>query len=445
MADVTANGLLFHYQTLGKGRGDDRLVVFLHGLVMDNLSSWYFTVANPVAVHAEVLLYDLRGHGKSERPEAGYSVSDHVDDLEAIPEENRARMGGLERRYGASTYRHNISRLIELAREHDVPVLLANPAPNDFHDPAWFKKKGTDGKRFDSLMAEARAAQDSGDSKKHEDLSRQALKLFDDPAAWFSLGNALLSQGRDAEAAAPLGQARETAEYPNRVLPSVSETILDFAGRPGVLDVVDVEAHFRSLDERGLIGYDLVYDHCHPSVSGSVEIAGLLTERLLASKHPRLKEAVRPDITAWVASNRHRVTIQKEPDPRIWEWDGRSYAEQPVRYISDFQGDWQAIREEQEDRVGTAEATATDWLWAGNGRLLDYEIDRAFSAWNQAATLDPTLCLAQANAAQALLWLGQRKAAGNRAKRALACEPDNPDFRAMDGLLTRLASATAGP
>jgi len=84
MADVSANGLRFHYQSLGKGQGDDRLVVFLHGLVMDNLSSWYFTVANPVAVHAEVLLYDLRGHGRSERPEAGYSVSDHVDDLVAI-------------------------------------------------------------------------------------------------------------------------------------------------------------------------------------------------------------------------------------------------------------------------------------------------------------------------------------------------------------------------
>ena len=58
MADVQANGLRFHYQSLGQGQGDDRLVVFLHGLVMDNLSSWYFTVANPVAVHAEVMLYD---------------------------------------------------------------------------------------------------------------------------------------------------------------------------------------------------------------------------------------------------------------------------------------------------------------------------------------------------------------------------------------------------
>lgn len=84
MAEITANGLHFHYQSLGAGRGDDRLVVFLHGLVMDNLSSWYFTVANPVATRTEVLLYDLRGHGKTERPKTGYAVSDHVDDLTAL-------------------------------------------------------------------------------------------------------------------------------------------------------------------------------------------------------------------------------------------------------------------------------------------------------------------------------------------------------------------------
>ena len=81
MAEVAVKDLNFHYQLLGKGCGDERLVVFLHGLVMDNLSSWYFTVANPVAQHAEVLLYDLRGHGKSSRPKAGYSVEEQVDDL----------------------------------------------------------------------------------------------------------------------------------------------------------------------------------------------------------------------------------------------------------------------------------------------------------------------------------------------------------------------------
>jgi pimeloyl-ACP methyl ester carboxylesterase len=33
---------------------------------------------------ADVYLYDLRGHGRSTVPEAGYAVADHVDDLDAL-------------------------------------------------------------------------------------------------------------------------------------------------------------------------------------------------------------------------------------------------------------------------------------------------------------------------------------------------------------------------
>lgn len=85
MADVVARGLRFHVQRLGAGREPaGPLVVFLHGLVMDNLSSFYFTLANPIAGVAEVLLYDLRGHGMSERPPAGYGLDEMVADLEAL-------------------------------------------------------------------------------------------------------------------------------------------------------------------------------------------------------------------------------------------------------------------------------------------------------------------------------------------------------------------------
>jgi pimeloyl-ACP methyl ester carboxylesterase len=86
MADVLARGVRFHVQRLGDEEPGRPLVVFLHGLVMDNLSSWYFTVANPVARIAEVLLYDLRGHGKSERVPVGYTLVDMVEDLEALLE-----------------------------------------------------------------------------------------------------------------------------------------------------------------------------------------------------------------------------------------------------------------------------------------------------------------------------------------------------------------------
>jgi pimeloyl-ACP methyl ester carboxylesterase len=56
----------------------------LHGLVMDNLSSWYMTMANPLAQIADVYLYDLRGHGRTDRPPTGYSVADNVADLAGL-------------------------------------------------------------------------------------------------------------------------------------------------------------------------------------------------------------------------------------------------------------------------------------------------------------------------------------------------------------------------
>jgi pimeloyl-ACP methyl ester carboxylesterase len=87
VADVSVRGVRFHVQRLGApapGEAARPVVVFLHGLVMDNLSSWFFTVANPATRLAEAILYDLRGHGLSERPKTGYTLADHVADLAAL-------------------------------------------------------------------------------------------------------------------------------------------------------------------------------------------------------------------------------------------------------------------------------------------------------------------------------------------------------------------------
>jgi pimeloyl-ACP methyl ester carboxylesterase len=89
MADVTVGGVRFHVQRLDAHCSGDlqpvHPVVLIHGLGMDNLSSFYFTLANPLAnAGAEVILYDLRGHGLSERPPTGYRMSDSVADLAAL-------------------------------------------------------------------------------------------------------------------------------------------------------------------------------------------------------------------------------------------------------------------------------------------------------------------------------------------------------------------------
>jgi pimeloyl-ACP methyl ester carboxylesterase len=62
-----------------------KTLVLLHGLIVDDLSSYYFTLANPLAAAGhDVVLYDLRGHGHSERPSSGYSLSEGIADLDAL-------------------------------------------------------------------------------------------------------------------------------------------------------------------------------------------------------------------------------------------------------------------------------------------------------------------------------------------------------------------------
>lgn len=81
MPEIDAGGLRVHYQRTGTGA---ETVVMIHGLAIDNLSSLYYALAPGVADRMDVLLYDLRGHGRTERPPAGYGLDQAVEDLWAL-------------------------------------------------------------------------------------------------------------------------------------------------------------------------------------------------------------------------------------------------------------------------------------------------------------------------------------------------------------------------
>lgn len=84
MATIEARGLRFHVQQLGEDNPGPTMV-FVHGLVMDNLSSFYYTLAAPLARRGvRTVLFDLRGHGLSARPQTGYSPRESALDLVAI-------------------------------------------------------------------------------------------------------------------------------------------------------------------------------------------------------------------------------------------------------------------------------------------------------------------------------------------------------------------------
>jgi pimeloyl-ACP methyl ester carboxylesterase len=96
MTFIRANGASFHVQRLDPTVPDPTapdstagargpVVVFVHGLVIDNLSSFFYTLAAPtVAMGASALLYDLRGHGRSDRSPHGYTTGDGVADLRGV-------------------------------------------------------------------------------------------------------------------------------------------------------------------------------------------------------------------------------------------------------------------------------------------------------------------------------------------------------------------------
>jgi len=74
---VLANGVRLNVAELGQGPA----VVAVHGLLLGNLATWYLGAGSLLAEHRRVICYDLRGHGRSERPLSGYSVSAMAADL----------------------------------------------------------------------------------------------------------------------------------------------------------------------------------------------------------------------------------------------------------------------------------------------------------------------------------------------------------------------------
>ena len=81
------DGIRLHVQRLAPpdGRPPTATAVLLHGLLSDSLASYYFTVAPALAAAGtDVVMYDHRAHGRSERPYAGYRLADFVTDLERL-------------------------------------------------------------------------------------------------------------------------------------------------------------------------------------------------------------------------------------------------------------------------------------------------------------------------------------------------------------------------
>jgi pimeloyl-ACP methyl ester carboxylesterase len=77
---VAAGGVTLHVQELGHGPP----VVMVHGLI-GSIASWYFTAGPALARGGRrVRMFDLRGHGRSQRAPTGYDLRTLAADLAAV-------------------------------------------------------------------------------------------------------------------------------------------------------------------------------------------------------------------------------------------------------------------------------------------------------------------------------------------------------------------------
>lgn len=81
MPTLNLNGIDLHTQVLGE---EGPLIFLCHGLVSGSIATWYFQFAPILAKKYRVVMFDMRGHGKSAKPATGYDLHTMSQDLSAL-------------------------------------------------------------------------------------------------------------------------------------------------------------------------------------------------------------------------------------------------------------------------------------------------------------------------------------------------------------------------
>lgn len=76
---IETNGVKLHFTRTG---GDKPPIVLAHGLT-DNALAWS-KLARALEHYYDLIMFDARGHGLSDKPQAGYAPEDHMRDLAGL-------------------------------------------------------------------------------------------------------------------------------------------------------------------------------------------------------------------------------------------------------------------------------------------------------------------------------------------------------------------------
>jgi len=258
-------------------------------------------IAGPWELLARARTYNLlregflRLKGDSPRVRAGRSIL--KADVDAILDYR----GGLEkyhrdepwRRGVIEHFRYNVRRMVGMAREAGVAILLIDP-PCNLRDCPPFKSQHRDGltdeqlRRWRALCGEAADHSVLRAARAVERL-REAMAIDEKHAGLhYWLAKELDATGETAAAREAYLRAKELDICPLRILEPMNEAIVRIAKETGT-PLVDLRKLFEQRSDVGIPGDESFCDHVHPRIAGHRLIADALVDELARQGvvHPR--------------------------------------------------------------------------------------------------------------------------------------------------------------
>ena len=191
MPSINIEGAQLYYQTLGLIEA--KPVIMIHGLLLGNSATWYFGAASSLAKTHRVLVYDLRGHGMSEKASEGYDLATMVADLKALIDSqsfSHKKISLVGHSYGAlialhfaKAYPDRVEKLVLVEAplppgrglQMDAFLGLSNQAKADALPPDLKEQLGRGGRQakklLDRLSFLATETELLGNLRNEEDLS----------------------------------------------------------------------------------------------------------------------------------------------------------------------------------------------------------------------------------------------------------------------------------
>jgi tetratricopeptide (TPR) repeat protein len=178
--------------------------------------------------------------------------------------------GDWRRKAAANNLHHNLAAMIERCRKQNVPVLVCTLPSNE------------------AGLAPVGRSQPAGTAQGGPDALEQ-----------FNLGKAAAAAGKSAEALQHFIQARDLDTMPWRATSPAQEAVRRAAGEYNAT-VCDLEQAFRDASPGGVIGWELMDDHVHPTLRGQALMAETFVNALtnLTGK-AQLSAAAHARIARW--------------------------------------------------------------------------------------------------------------------------------------------------